>query len=211
MDIPSKTKITALVLQEFARSANQRYVPVAVSNRHVHLCIKDIETLFGKGYQLNFIKDLVQPGQFVTKEVVTLTGPKGSIENVRVLGPARDKTQIEISITDSYKLGIEPMVRMSGDTERTPGCKISTQSAVVKAEQGVIVSARHLHISPEQAKDFKLSDGQKIKLQSEGIRTTLFENVIVRCGAGHFLEVHLDMDEANASGIRSGDFLKIVT
>lgn len=206
----SKNKITALALQEIARMTGKLYVPAAVSGRHVHLCPRDIETLFGAGHTLAHMKDLVQPGQFAAQETVILVGPKGSIEKVRVLGPAREKTQVEVSVTDSYKLGIAPNVRMSGDTDGTPGCTLVTQNGSVELAGGVMIAARHLHISPEQAADFGLADRQVVTLRAPGPRAIQFENVLVRCGKEHFLEMHLDTDEANAAGIGGETFLQIM-
>ncbi len=185
-------------------------MPAAVSARHMHLCAADIEALFGKGYALRNKRNLVQPGQFACEEQVTLIGKKGRIENIRVLGPARRETQVEISVTDCYKAGIEPVVRMSGDIEGTPGGTLVGPAGEVKLSKGVIVSARHLHATPEQAAWYGLKNGDIIGVKKTGARETVFGNVVVRTGAGHELEMHIDPDEANAASVKPGDMLEIV-
>ncbi len=198
------------VILAVGKTVGKRFVPAAVSNRHVHLSRADIDKLFGAGYELTPIKPLSQPGQFAAKETITLHGPKGSIAGIRVLGPARPDTQIEISVTDSFKLGIKPVVCMSGKVEGTPGGRIESQFGSAEISRGVMVSARHLHLSAAQAERLNLKDGQVISLRSTGERAIVLENVIVRSGEGHDLEVHLDMDEANAAIIKNGDLLEIV-
>ncbi len=185
------------------------YVPVTVSNRHVHLCAADLEALFGKGYTPVKLRDLIQPGQYACEEVVTLTGPKGSIEKVRVLGPVRKETQVEISLTDSYKLGIKPEIRMSGDIKGTPGGKLIGPAGTVTLQKGVIVAARHLHMSAEEAGWFGLKDGDVVNVQKSGTRAAAFCNVAVRAGEGHALEMHIDTDEANAAGMIYDELLEL--
>ncbi len=186
------------------------FVPAAISGRHVHLCRAHIETLFGMGYKLTHMRDLVQPGQYACEEKVTLAGEKGHIEGVRVLGPARQNTQVEISMTDSYKLGVSPVVRMSGNIDGTPGCTLIGPKGEVKIECGVIVAARHLHINAAQAARYGLENGQVICVRKTGIREVVFGNVAVRAGDGHELEMHIDTDEANAAGLMCGELLEIV-
>jgi len=188
----------------------KKFVPAALSGRHVHLCEADIKTLFGSGYSLCNAKPLSQPGQFACKETVSLQGSKGVIHKVRVLAPAREKTQVEISCTDSFALGIQPVVRMSGDTHGTPGCIIIGPAGQLELKTGVIISKRHLHMSEEQAKAYGLSDGNIISARCRGDRGIVFDNIVVRSGEAHDLEVHLDTDEANAAMLRSGDLLEIV-
>lgn len=186
------------------------YVPTAISGRHVHLCQMDIDTLFGKGYKLTWQRDLVQPGQYVCEEKVTLTGKKGQIAVVRVLGPARTHTQVEISQTDSYKVGITPVLRMSGDIKGTPGCILKGPKGEVELSQGVIVAARHLHMSAAQAAQYGLVNGQVVSIKKAGIRETIFGNVVIRSGDGHELELHIDTDEANAAGMTCGELLELM-
>lgn len=192
------------------RKTGKIYVPVASSNRHIHLSAADVERLFGAGYALQVQKALSQPGQYACKETVSLVGPKGKLERVRVLGPARSKTQIEISLTDSFKLGVKGVVRMSGDVEGTPAIQIIGPAGTVDAPQGVIVAARHLHLSQRQAELFGLKNGQEVALRSEGSRGIVFEHVVVRCGSGHDMEVHLDTDEANAAAMQCGTMMEVI-
>lgn len=186
------------------------YVPAAVSNRHVHLSAGDIEILFGKNYKLNADKPLSQPEQFACAETVILQGKKGRMERVRVLGPARRETQVEISLTDSFVLGIEPVVRISGYLIETPGCLLIGPEGRVALERGVIISHRHLHISGQQAKAYGLANNEFISVKKSGMRQTVLEQVFVRCGSADDLELHIDTDEANAAHIKNGDYLEIV-
>ena len=198
------------VIKSVGQMTQKRYVPAAVSGRHVHLCARDVEILFGKNYELTPLKPLSQPGQYAAKEVVTLIGPKGSIDKIRVLGPVRPDTQVEISVTDSFKLGIKPIVRMSGDVKGSPGGRLKTELGETEISCGIIVSAMHLHASEQQAVELGLKDGQTIALKTFGVRPVVFENVLVRSGKGHFLEVHLDTDEANAALLKNGEVMEIV-
>ena len=206
-----KDYIKSIVRKEIIRKLIEKYgiyyVPVAISNRHVHLSDNHIEKLFGKGYSLKPIRDLSQPGQFVCDEKVAVIGSKGTIEGVRVLGPSRDDTQVEISITDSYKLGIKPMVRMSGELSETPGCKLVGPKGEVCLDKGVIVAARHLHISDEEAGLFGINNGDIVRAKKTGERAVVFDEVVVRSGKGYRLELHIDTDEGNAAGISNGDML----
>jgi putative phosphotransacetylase len=186
------------------------YVPVAVSNRHMHICQEDIEKLFGKGYSLSRGRELNQPGQYASEEKVTVIGPKGKIENVRILGPIRKETQVEVSLTDAYKLGIEPMIRMSGDLIGTPGCKLAGPMGETTISRGVILSARHLHLSAEEASVFGLKNKDVVRIRMQGVRALVFENVVVRSGEGHSMEMHIDTDEANAAGITCGQLLELI-
>ncbi len=205
-----KRKIEIEVLKQYAKNGKY-YVPAAVSARHVHLSRADVEALFGKGYQLKKKRDLTQPGQFACEEQVTFTGPKGSIESVRVLGPERKETQVEISFTDSYKVGIKPVVRMSGgDLEGTPGGSLIGPAGEAALKRGVIIAARHLHMSYEEAAAYGLKKGDIVSVKKPGEREITFGNVVVRSGEGHSLEVHIDTDEANAAGMTCGEMLELI-
>lgn len=186
-------------------------LPCGVSSRHVHLSQEHLEKLFGANYELSSLKPLSQPGQFAAKETVTIVGPKGAIEKCRILGPVRPATQIEISTTDSFKLGVKPVVRDSGNTSGTPGCVIVGPAGSVIIEEGVIVAARHLHISAIEAEKFGLKDMDKISVRTFGPKSTVFNNVLVRVSEKFALDFHLDTDEANAAGIKNGDMVEIVT
>lgn len=209
-----KAEVQRQVTQRVVRAAfeetGKRFVPAAASNRHIHVSQVDLETLFGKGYALKPERALSQPGQFAAQETVSIAGPKGKIDQVRVLGPARGKTQVEILTTDAFKLGVSPVVRISGDIEGTPGATIIGPAGTVELTSGVIVAKRHVHISVEQAAWLKLQDGDIVRIRKDGVRALVFDQVPVRCGIGHELELHLDMEEANAGGIKNGELLEIV-
>lgn len=205
-----KRTVLLTVIKQCARTHTAMYVPAAVSARHVHLCAADIEKLFGKEHSLQNMRELVQPGQYACTEQVTLAGKKGQIAGIRVLGPARAATQVEISMTDCYRVGIAPMVRMSGDIEGTPGGTLIGPAGQVRLEKGVIVAARHLHATAEQAAWFGLKNGDVISVKKTGERDTVFGNVVVRTGDAHELELHIDTDEANAAGLKQGDLLELI-
>jgi len=186
-------------------------IVVGVSNRHVHLSKEDLEVLFGKGYQLTPVKDLRQPGQFAAKETVTIVGPKGAIENVRVLGPIRKETQVEISRTDAFKLGLNPPVRDSGDLDGTPGIVIVGPAGVVVKNKGVILAKRHIHMHPKDAQHYGVKDKDIVKVIVEkGERRLIFDDVLVRVREDFALEFHVDTDEANAAMLNNGDLVYIV-
>lgn len=205
-----ETAIRHTVLTELARQGS-KFVPVGISARHVHLTAQDIETLFGPGYQLDPLKPIVQPGQYASKEQLTLVGPKGKIEKVRILGPARPYTQVELSFTDAMKLGIKDCpIRMSADIQGTPGLKIIGPKGELNLTQGVIIAARHLHFTDEQAQAYGVHNGQIVAVRVTGPRPCLLENVVCRVGAAHELEVHIDTDEANACALKNGDLVELV-
>ena len=175
-------------------------VNISLSNKHLHLSQKDLETLFGEGYQLTPKKDLVQPGQFAAEEVVDIVGPKKTLKNVRVLGPVRVETQVELALTDARGIGIKAPVRESGKLEGTPGCKLVGPCGEVELDHGVIAALRHVHLNDEQAAEAGVKDGDVVSIKIEGERGLIFDNVLVRAGAKHEREVHLDTDEGNAAG-----------
>lgn len=186
-------------------------VPVGVSNRHIHLSTTDLETLFGKGYQLTPIKDLSQPGQFACKETLTIVGPSlRPIENVRVLGPVRKASQVEISRTDSFTLKVKPPVRESGDIAGSAPVTIIGPKGVVMLNEGCIIANRHIHMSVDEGAAFGLSDGQYVDVEVNGVRKTKFYDVQVRVHKDFRLEMHIDTDDANAAGIGNGAQVKIV-
>ena len=187
-----------------------RFVPAGVSARHVHLSREDLDRLFGPGYALHPCKARSQPGQFAAQERVAVAGPRGELANVRVLGPVRGKTQVELTFSEAKKLGVPGQVRMSGDVDGTPGCTLKGPAGQLAIPQGVIVPARHLHLSPQQAACFGLKDGQAVSLRMSGQRGGMLDQVICRVGEGHDLEVHLDTDEANALCVTDGDLLELV-
>lgn len=178
-------------------------VPIEVSARHIHLCQKDLEVLFGENYHLSLKNDLSQPGQYAANETVTVIGPEKSID-VRIIGPVRKDTQLELSITDSYMLGIEvPEIKVSGDLDQSKGgVKLKGPNGEIKMQKGVIVAQRHLHIEPEKAKIIGLSNGDIIDIKVEGIRSLIYKNVIIRSHEGiDSMSFQIDTDEANAGAI----------
>lgn len=176
-------------------------IPIEISNRHVHLSKKDLEKLFGKGYELKKIRELSQPGQFAAEEKIKLVFNNKEIDNVRVLGPVRDKTQVEILKTDADFLGLNVPVRDSGDLEKSGSITIVGSDGSVNLEEGVIIAKRHLHISEEEAKILNVKDKDIVSVEIENKRGIKFNNVLVRCGKEHKLALHLDTDEGNAAGI----------
>lgn len=185
-------------------------IPVGISNRHIHLKQDDIDILFGKDYRLNKLKDLSQKDQFAAKEVVTICGPKSVIEKVRVLGPARKETQIEVSISDCLKLGIKGKVKMSGDILETPGVTLIGPKGTVVLSKGIIVSQRHIHMNEEDSKRFGVLNGDVVSIKIDGIRGGQYDNTCVRVDKSFTLECHLDTEEANALGIESNSKVKII-
>lgn len=175
-----------------------RNIPVELSGRHVHLSPGDVQALFG--HDLTATRELSQPGQFVARERVTLIGPDGRFENVAVLGPARGNTQIEISQADARTLGVEVPIRQSGDIGGTPGLRIATAKAEVKPEKGLIIAARHIHMTPEDAVRLRVKDGDLVNVRVGDVRSLVFEKVLVRVNKNYRLSMHLDYDEGNACG-----------
>ena len=175
-------------------------VKIGLSNKHLHLSEEHIEALFGKGHQLTPTKPLVQPGQFASEEKVDIVGPKNTLKGIRVLGPARPETQVELAMTDARTLGIKAPIRESGVLEGTPGCKLVGPCGEVEIDHGVIVALRHVHLNPEQAEEAGVKDKDIVCLKVGGERGLIFDNVLVRAGVKHEREVHLDTDEGNAAG-----------
>ncbi len=175
-------------------------VKIGLSNKHVHLSQEHIEALFGKGHELTPTKDLVQPGQFACEEKVDIVGPKKTLTGIRVLGPARKETQVELALTDARTIGIKAPVRESGKLEGTPGCKLVGPCGEVELDHGVIAALRHVHLSAAQAEEAGVKDKDVISIKIGGERGLVFDNVLVRAGEGHEREVHLDTDEGNAAG-----------
>jgi len=203
-----RAHVERVILSELAK-IGEPYVPVMSSNRHCHLSQADVEALFGPGYQLTKMRDLVQPGQFACNERVTIETAKGKMV-LRVVGPARKETQVELSITDSVKLGLKPPIRMSGELEGSPGCVLSNGDRRVTLTKGVIVAARHLHMSPDDAQAYGLKDGDVVSLHVEGPRPATLENVLVRSGDAHLMEAHIDTDEANACALTDGQLCRVI-
>ncbi len=187
-------------------------VVCGVSARHVHLSREHLAVLFGDGYELSPMRPLGQPGQFAAHETVAVVGPRGGFFSVRILGPTRSRTQVELSATDARTLGIDAPVRISGNTEGTPGAVLIGPRGVVTLDSGVIVAARHLHLDPGSADRLGLRDGDVVAIGAgvDGPRPVVFENVVVRSGPAHAAEAHFDTDEANAAGLRGGELVEIL-
>ena len=176
-------------------------VLLETSARHIHLSQEHVDILFGAGHQLTHKKDLSQPGQFACEERVTVVGPKKEIKNVSILGPVRKESQVELSATDARSIGLNAPVRESGVLEGSAPCKLVGPAGEVDLEYGVIVAERHIHITPEDAQAFGVSDKEivKVKADSEG-RSLIFDDVVVRVSASYATAMHIDTDEANACG-----------
>lgn len=186
-------------------------VSIGLSNRHLHVTREHLNKLFGDGHELTDIKTLTQPGQYACEEKVDIVGPKGTLKGVRILGPVRKATQIEISVSDSYTLGLKVPVRDSGDIEGTPGVKIIGPKGEVELDKGVIVAARHIHMHPDDAKAFGVEDFQRVKVKVEGMRGLVFENVLIRVAPNFALDMHIDVEEGNAAGIGNGAMVEVIT
>lgn len=204
-------KIVRCVITQLENCKEFGYeIIVNISARHVHLSKEHLEVLFGKNHILTPIRELMQPGEYAAKETVTIIGPNGVIQNIRVLGPLREKTQVEISKTDGYTLGIDAPVRESGNHKDTPGCILVGPMGVVRLEDGVICALRHIHMPDNLAKQWNLSDNQMVKVATCGKRRVVFDKVLVRVSPDFVLEMHVDTDEANAAGIKNGDKVFLV-
>jgi putative phosphotransacetylase len=186
-------------------------IPVGISARHLHVTREHLDILFGKGYQLTVKKDLSQPGQFACEEQVDLVTEKGSFKKVRILGPERKQTQVEIALTDSLKLGIKPPVRDSGDVKGSPGLTIVGPKGEVKLAEGVIAACRHIHMTPADAAEYGVKDKDIVKVACGGSeRGLIFDKVLIRVNDNFKLECHLDTDEGNAAKASTGDTVEIV-
>ena len=209
-EIEALTKLVISCMQAGQEKGDGFQVPVGVSNRHIHLSQKDVETLFGPGHQLTKKKELMG-GQYACEECCTIVGLKlRAIENVRVLGPARKATQVEISYTDARKLGINVPVRESGDIAGSAPIAIVGPKGAVYCKEGCIVAARHIHMSPADAAACGVSDGDYVSVKVENERGTTFNNVKIRVDESFTLEMHIDTDEANASEIKQGDKVVVI-
>lgn len=203
-------KITEKVLEHWNRLSTDPYqVPVGISARHVHLSREHVEILFGAGYRLTPEKSLSQPGQFACKEQVEVCGPKGSIKKVRILGPERKQSQVEMAFSDCRNLGITPSVRISGDLKETPGILLKGPVGEVFLKEGVIIADRHIHMTPEDAKWFGVSDGERVNVTVPGEKGGVLGGVLIRITRESRLDFHVDTDDANAFLLRQGQWVTI--
>ncbi|WP_223554553.1 phosphate propanoyltransferase [Lysinibacillus sphaericus] len=207
-------KIVEEVLQQVLKNQpspqHDGKIPIGVSARHVHLAQAEVEQLFGENYQLTPKFELSQPGQFAAEETVVIAGPKGSIERVRILGPARSLSQVEISWTDAMKLGVKPPLRVSGDIKGSSPVTLIGPKGSVVLNEGLIIAQAHIHMSPADSARFQVADGQSVQIKVEGIRPIILSNVIIRVSERYRLEMHIDTDEANAGLIQQGAFAEMV-
>lgn len=188
----------------------KKEIPVEVSARHIHIAKEDLEELFGKGYKLTKLKDLSQPGEFSCKETVTVKNGDKKIENVRIIGPVRDHTQVEISKTDAYFLNLNAPLRVSGNLKGSESATLIGPEGKVNLKKGVIIAKRHLHANPKEAENLRLQDGEEISVKIKGERSLIFNNVKVRVDKDYSLAMHIDIDEGNAANINQKTEGKII-
>lgn len=185
-------------------------IPLGISNRHIHLSEADLAVCFGPDYQLDQLKDLSQPGQYAAAETMTVCGPKGAIEKVRVLAPVRGQTQVEILASDCFKLGIKPYVRLSGDLAGSAPVTVVGPKGSVSLKEGAIVAKRHIHMTPEDAARWQVQDGQTVSIRCGSGRGGSYDNVMIRVTKDSALECHLDTEEANAMGLTAASQISII-
>lgn len=203
----------AAIVAEAVRAELQkrsRQVPVGISVRHIHLSRADVDRLFGRNYQLTPKKKLSQPGQYACEECLDVIGPKGELKKVRILGPERKATQIELAQTDCRNIGITAPVRSSGHTAGTPGITLRGPLGEITVPEGVIIADRHLHMSEGEAAAFGLKDGDHVRIQVDGVKPGVLGNVLVRAGNGHSLDLHIDTDDGNAFLLRQGQLVTVL-
>lgn len=198
------------ILGEVISELSSVEVVVGVSNRHIHLTEEHLEQLFGRGYKLSMLKPLKQPGHFAAKECVTLEGKKGRVEGVRILGPLRGSTQVEILLSDGYRLGISPEIRDSGDLSGTCGISLIGPRGRVELNEGVIAAKRHIHMPKFYADANRIEDKDVVKVEYGGVRGATLNNVTIRVSKDVVMEMHVDIDEANATGLKNGSRVKII-
>jgi putative phosphotransacetylase len=191
--------------------AGRILVPIGVSGRHLHLTREVLEALFGRGYQLGVERPLTQKGEFAAKETVTAVGPGGrALERVRILGPVRTFTQVELARSDGLRLGLDLPVRRTADLAGSPGITLVGPRGTVVLREGAVRATRHIHMSPEDSRRLGLADRQVVRVRLGGVRAVLLENVEIRVGESFVLDFHIDTDDANASGVSSGDLAEVL-
>ena len=186
-------------------------LPIARSDIHVHLTMEDVEILFGKDYKLTHVRELTIPGNFACAETVEVVGPKGSIKGAVVVAPTRNYSQVEVSFTNAEVLGVDPPLRESGDIEGTLGCTlIGPGGRTLVLKKGLIAALRHIHMHTNDAKEFGVVNGQRVRIRVPGNRGLVFENVIVRVADNLALEMHIDMDEGRAAGVADFQLVELL-
>lgn len=214
-DLGMIEKTIKKVMKEMDEKATEHgkddYVKIGVSQRHIHLSREDLDILFGKGYELT-PKKVLMGKEFASNEVVTLVGPSlKAIENVRVLGPVRKDTQVEISRTDTFVLKVSPPVRPSGDIKGSEKIVVVGPKGSVYLKEGVIIANRHIHLTPEFAASLNLKDNDYVDVVIDGVKPTKFYDVQIRVRDDFNVEMHIDTDDANSSGLKNGDVVHILT
>ena len=193
-----------------ALSPDAMYVPVGISARHIHLTRDDLARLFGYGYELTVKKELSQPGQYAAEETLDIVGPRGTLKHVRILGPLRSRTQIELSQTDLRTIGLKAPVRSSGDTDGTPGVTLVGPQGTITTPDGVIIADRHVHLSLQEAEAWHLKDGDYVTVRIGGVKCGTMGHVLVRASDSFRKDFHIDTDDANAFQLQQGQLLEIV-
>lgn len=174
-------------------------IPIETSARHIHISKEDFHFLFGEDAKLHYVKELSQPGQYLCEERITVVGPRGEFENMAILGPFRKDTQVELSLTDTRKLGIPGLIRQSGDIEGTPGCILRGPNGELEIKRGVIVAKRHIHMTPDEALTLRIRDNDEVFVLTKSYgRALIYADVVVRVSRSFKLSMHVDTDEANA-------------
>ena len=210
------TQAVALIVKELLAGQNTedlreaRMVPAGISMRHVHLSRADLNRLFGPSYMLTPLKELSQPGQFAARECVDVIGPKGKLRQVRILGPLRRETQVELAQTDCRTIGVKAPVRASGNLNGTPGVRLKGPYGEIEIPCGVIVADRHIHLSPAQAKAWGLADGDHVSVEIDGIKRGILRGVLIRSNPGAEMDFHIDTDDGNAFQLAQGQLVKIL-
>ena len=185
-------------------------VEIGISNKHVHLSDADVTALFGAGYSLTLKKTLKQPGQYAAEEQVDVVGPKGTLKGIRVLGPTRKESQVELAQTDARTIGLSLPVRESGVLDNSPGVRLIGPAGEINLSKGAIIALRHIHLSVADAKEAGLKDKDRVTVKTFGSRPLIFEDVLVRAGDAYAREFHVDTDEGNAAGIKNDDLAEII-
>ena len=209
------SQVLAVLAQQMDSNAGDVYghglnIPIGVSARHVHLSQAHVEHLFGEGYRLSEKSPLSQPGQFAANEQVTIVGPKGALHHVRILGPARELSQVEISATDARAIGIHAPLRVSGDIANSAPITLVGPKGSLYLQEGCIVAAKHIHMSPQDAERFSVQDGQLVYVEVKSERPIIFSDVLIRVNPRFSLEMHVDTDEGNAGFISKGTIGRII-
>jgi len=208
MDKKHIEQIVRQVIANVCAEHNPQSIKIGVSARHIHLSQEHVETLFGYGHKLTPKVELMG-GQYAANETVTIAGQKSSMEKVRVLGPVRSATQVEVSATDAIKLGMSPPLRESGDIKGSAPITVIGPKGEIHLAEGCIIASRHIHMSPQDAARFGIADGDVVSIETGGSRGLTFNNVKIRVDPSFTLEMHIDTDEANAGGIKTGDVVTI--